>query len=97
MTVNLIYITERVFIETQLYATSKKTVYHNMPDPQLQTSELAVFALSFSLQLRQGFSSTGTGTVSVKFQSTYLKFSLHQSKMQSIQFINELLFNDFFW
>ena len=84
MTVNLIYITERVFIDTQLYATSKKTVYHNMTDPQLQTSELAVFALSFSSQLRQGFSSTGTGTISVKFQSTYLKFSLHQIKMQRV-------------
>ena len=84
MTVNLIYITERVFIDTQLYATSKKTVYHNMTDPQLQTSELAVLALPFSLQLRQGISPTGTGTISVKFQSIHLKFSLHQSKMQRV-------------
>ena len=52
MTVNLIYITERVFIDTKLYATSKKTVYHNMTYPQLQAAEPAVFALSFSLQLR---------------------------------------------
>ena len=43
--VNLIKISQGVFDDTQPYATSRKTVYHNMTSPQLQTSELAVFAV----------------------------------------------------
>ena len=53
-----------------------------MTDPELQTSELAVFALLFFLQLRQGISSIQTDTISVKFQSTYLKLRCHQSQIQ---------------
>ena len=41
--------------------------------------------ISLILDVRKGdYVITGTGTVSVKFQSTYLKFSLHQNKMQRV-------------